>query len=157
MVVASARIATPPLTRSRAGRPPSSPKIQALLSRSPEQRLGSGPRDSEDVKAHPFFDGLDWAALDRKEIPPPFNPGVDNPMDLKNFDPEFVNEPVPSSVLQGAETVRPGGGRRRGRRGESSHLTPACRARPQLSVRVSDAFEGFSFVRPGGLAGAADP
>ncbi len=70
--------------------------------RAPDQRMGSGLRDAEEVMTHAFFTGIDWAALDRREIVPPFNPNVDDAMDLRNFDPEFVNEPVPSSILAAA-------------------------------------------------------
>lgn len=107
----------PPLARSW---------LERLLIRIPDQRLGGGARDADEVKSHEFFSTIDWQALDRKEITPPFNPGVADVMDLRNFDPEFVNEPVPSSVLPDAQT---------------------------LSVRVSNAFDGFSFV---GHANALD-
>jgi len=41
---------------------------QGLLIRIPDQRLGGGPRDAEEVKTHLFFESIDWAALDRKEV-----------------------------------------------------------------------------------------
>lgn len=73
--------------------------LERLLNRIPDQRLGGGPTDAEEVKAHEFFKGIDWAALDRKEVVPPFNPGVSDHMDLRNIDPEFTAEPVPMSVM----------------------------------------------------------
>ena len=33
--------------------------IRQLMNRDPSKRLGSSPRDSEEVKAHPFFAGTD--------------------------------------------------------------------------------------------------
>jgi len=70
-----------------------------LLVRIPDQRLGGSTEDAADVKKHVFFRDIDWAALDRKEVSPPFNPGVSDHMDLHNIDPLFTTEPVPMSVL----------------------------------------------------------
>ena len=39
-----------------------------LLERDPAKRLGGGPRDALDVKEHPYFQGIDWQALLRKEV-----------------------------------------------------------------------------------------
>jgi protein-serine/threonine kinase len=39
------------------------------------------------LKAHPFFDGIDWDALLKKEIPPPFKPVLKSESDVSNFDP----------------------------------------------------------------------
>ena len=90
----------PPLARSL---------LEGLLVRIPDQRLGGTAADADEIKAHPFFAAIDWvsaaagtllcnpsdppgpqAALDRREIPPPFNPGVADHMDLHNFDPQFT-------------------------------------------------------------------
>lgn len=43
-----------------------------LLTRDVDQRLGSGPDGSENVKKHPFFASIDWEKLERKEVEPPF-------------------------------------------------------------------------------------
>ncbi|KAE8574544.1 hypothetical protein XENTR_v10003475 [Xenopus tropicalis] len=45
-----------------------------LLKKDPEQRLGAGEHGAEDVRKSPFFEGLDWEALEKKEIEPPFIP-----------------------------------------------------------------------------------
>lgn len=48
--------------------------IIALLHRNPSKRLGSGPDDAEELKAHPFFTkaNIDWQqALERKLPVPP--------------------------------------------------------------------------------------
>lgn len=52
-----------------------SPFVQ-LLERDPSRRLGSGPEDGLEIKRHIFFKDIDWAALDRKEFEPPFDPKV---------------------------------------------------------------------------------
>jgi len=45
--------------------------IVKLLNRDPRKRLGAGPGDAEEIKAHPFFKCIDWQeALQRKLKPP---------------------------------------------------------------------------------------
>uniref|UniRef100_A0A1B8Y2D7 Protein kinase domain-containing protein n=1 Tax=Xenopus tropicalis TaxID=8364 RepID=A0A1B8Y2D7_XENTR len=48
--------------------------LENLLKKDPEQRLGAGEHGAEDVRKSPFFEGLDWEALEKKEIEPPFIP-----------------------------------------------------------------------------------
>lgn len=50
--------------------------ISKLLVKDPRQRLGGGEEDAKELKRHSFFDGLDWDALARKEIPAPFKPVI---------------------------------------------------------------------------------
>ena len=49
-----------------------------LLERDPHKRIACGPQgDSlDEIQRHPWFSPLDWAALDRKDIPSPFVPDV---------------------------------------------------------------------------------
>lgn len=47
-----------------------------------EQRLGR--YGSEEIKAHPFFKGIDWANL--REQPAPFTPELASPLDTRYFD-----------------------------------------------------------------------
>lgn len=54
------------------------------------------------------------------QLPPPWRPNVASDLDLRNIDQDFVNEPVPGSVMhQSVENL--------------------------ISVNVSDAFQGFSY------------
>lgn len=62
--------------------------LQRLLTRDPARRLGAGPNDAEDVKAHPFFRGIDWDALLQKRVPPPFCPTLRHASDTEWFDTE---------------------------------------------------------------------
>lgn len=44
--------------------------IQKLLHRDPKKRLGY-LRDGEEIKEHPFFEGVNWAAFLKRELKPP--------------------------------------------------------------------------------------
>lgn len=63
-----------------------------LLERDPAKRFGLN--GAEDVKSHPFFAGLDWDALERKEISPPWLPAVAGAEDTSNIAKEFTSEPA---------------------------------------------------------------
>jgi len=45
-----------------------------LLNRNPYKRLGSGRRDAEEIKEHPFFSNINWEeAMQRKlKVPKPY-------------------------------------------------------------------------------------
>jgi serine/threonine protein kinase len=47
-----------------------------LLTRDPNARLGCGPADAREIKAHPFFAGVDWVAMAAKRVPPPLVPAT---------------------------------------------------------------------------------
>ena len=57
--------------------------IQGLLQPKDYERLGSGPRGAEDIMKTAFFAPIDFAALYRREISPPFTPEVVNEFDTK--------------------------------------------------------------------------
>ncbi|ODN74163.1 hypothetical protein L202_07615 [Cryptococcus amylolentus CBS 6039] len=64
--------------------------VKGLLNRNPQNRLGS-QRGAVELKEHPFFANIDWDALYKKQITPPFKPIVDSDESVANFDPEFTN------------------------------------------------------------------
>jgi protein-serine/threonine kinase len=64
--------------------------VKGLLNRNPKHRLGA-TRDAEELKAHPFFADIDWEALAKKNVKPPFKPKLKGELDVSNFDPEFTN------------------------------------------------------------------
>ncbi|CAG5143763.1 uncharacterized protein ALTATR162_LOCUS1414 [Alternaria atra] len=64
--------------------------VKGLLNRNPKHRLGA-TRDAEELKAHPFFADIDWEALGKKNVVPPFKPKLKGELDVSNFDPEFTN------------------------------------------------------------------
>lgn len=107
--------------------------LEGLLIRIPDQRLGGGPRDAEEVKAHLFFESIDWAALERREMEPPFNPNITSALDLSNIDPQFTQEPVPNSVMP------------------SAAINQTTAAMGNLAVGKYDQFQGFSYTTKGAL------
>jgi len=76
--------------------------LQSLLNRDPNMRLGGGPGDAEEVKAHPFFSGIEWLAILQRRVSPPFRPAVSQSSDVKYFDREFVDLPVVNSEVTDA-------------------------------------------------------
>ena len=60
-----------------------------LLQREPTNRLGYNGFD--EIKSHPWFGGIDWDKLYRKEIEPPFRPTVKDDESTEQIDPEFTN------------------------------------------------------------------
>ncbi|CDU23532.1 probable protein kinase C [Sporisorium scitamineum] len=66
--------------------------LEKLLTRDPARRLGSGPTDAEEIKAHPFFRDINWDDIFNKRVPPPFCPTLKNPSDTSWFDAEFTSE-----------------------------------------------------------------
>ena len=64
--------------------------VKGLLNRNPKHRLGAAT-DAEELKRHPFFADVDWEALSKKLITPPFKPKLKSETDVSYFDPEFTN------------------------------------------------------------------
>ena len=46
--------------------------LSRLLIRDPKERLGSGERDANELKEHPFFQEMDWEGLASGRIMPPW-------------------------------------------------------------------------------------
>jgi serine/threonine protein kinase len=64
--------------------------LQGLLTKEPDQRLGSGPSDAQDVMGHKFFKDINWDKLYHKRVTPPFVPILNGPTDVSNFETEFT-------------------------------------------------------------------
>ncbi|KAG6036437.1 Serine/threonine kinase [Claviceps citrina] len=65
--------------------------LQKLLTREPEQRLGSGPTDAQEVMSQPFFRNINWDDIYHKRVEPPFKPSIKSATDTSNFDSEFTS------------------------------------------------------------------
>jgi len=49
--------------------------LSQLLDRRPAHRLGNGEHGVEDIKAHPWFAGVDWTKLEARRVTPPRSDG----------------------------------------------------------------------------------
>ncbi|KAM9298537.1 serine/threonine-protein kinase Sgk1 isoform 2-T2 [Morus bassanus] len=78
--------------------------LEGLLQKDRTKRLGA-KEDFMEIKNHIFFSPINWDDLINKKITPPFNPNVSGPSDLRHFDPEFTDEPVPSSIGQSPDSI----------------------------------------------------
>ena len=72
--------------------------IALLLVKDPKYRLGAA--GAEEVMKHEWFVDIDWSALERKQVRPPFVPRINGPLDVSCFSEEFtkggVDSPMPS-------------------------------------------------------------
>jgi hypothetical protein len=70
------------------------------LEKDPLKRLGGGPNDADEIKAHDFFKDVNWNDFINLKVTPPFFPMVvsfiiniqTSPTDISNFDVEFTRE-----------------------------------------------------------------
>lgn len=78
--------------------------IKGLLDRNVDRRLGCSKHTPFKVggvralKDHPFFKGLDWPALVRKEIEPPFKLDFKSSLDVTYFDDAFTSERITRQI-----------------------------------------------------------
>jgi len=68
--------------------------VKALLMGDPDSRLGGGAHDGEEVRAHEYFEGINFLDLEARKVAPPFRPLVRCRDDVRNFDKEFVKMPL---------------------------------------------------------------
>lgn len=85
-------------------------------------RLGARAAGIAELKAHPFFRGIDWEKLERKEIEPPFKPVVASETDIGNFDTTFTSEPAALTPPAPSDLVSSGM-----RRGSVAGASDCCR------------------------------
>ena len=105
--------------------------LKGFLNKNPLDRLGCHPQSGfTDIMQHIFFKAIDWDALERRQISPPFKPKVDEEEDiLSNFDPQFTTEPV--------------------------HLTPD---EPSMMEKIDQSeFEGFEYINPLLMSSESEP
>lgn len=62
--------------------------LEKLFERDPTRRLGV----VGNVRGHAFFKTINWPALEKREVSPPFKPKVKSANDCSNFDREFLSE-----------------------------------------------------------------
>ncbi|PNS19428.1 hypothetical protein CAC42_2605 [Sphaceloma murrayae] len=105
--------------------------VKGLLNRNPNHRLGA-KGDADELMAHPFFSDVDWNALGRKALVPPFKPKLKSELDTSNFDPEFTN----ALNAGGASSLN----------ARAAALAAGQNPETPLSPTLQTAFQGFTFV-----------
>lgn len=53
-----------------------------------------GANGVEDIKDHEYFETIDWDALERREVKPPYNPRLKSEKDVKHIDSKYLDENV---------------------------------------------------------------
>jgi len=56
-----------------------------------------GYNSSEEIKEHPFFAGVDWIRMSKKQVEVPFKPKISGEFDLGQIDEMFKKE-VPAET-----------------------------------------------------------
>lgn len=125
--------------------------VKGLLRREQHRRLGAGPGGLDKLQSHPFFLGLEWEALYRREVTPPFCPDIQGEGDVGHFEKTFTREAAIDSTIGGEKGGAGGedggffnglfpffGGGNKG--GSSSGR--------QAAVPVDDEFASFSYAAP---------
>ena len=59
--------------------------ISKLLDKDPRKRLGGGNGGAEELKRHPFLNGINWSDLEQKKMSAPFASQETNESDVGNF------------------------------------------------------------------------
>eukprot|EP01039_Chlorochromonas_danica_P011443 gene11443-12795_t len=77
--------------------------IRGLLRVNENERLGSGPRGAEEVKGSGFFRVINFDALFRREVTPPFIPEVVNEFDTKYVPKAYLQAEAKDSVDETAK------------------------------------------------------
>ncbi|XP_067206028.1 protein kinase C isoform X3 [Linepithema humile] len=68
--------------------------LKGFMTKNPAKRLGcvSANGGENAIKVHPFFQHMDWEALEARRVKPPIRPRIKNEKDAMNFDTEFTKE-----------------------------------------------------------------
>ena len=69
--------------------------IRRLLTADRSKRLGNLRNGALDVKNHKWFEGVDWASVERKGIPAPIVPRIKSTGDSQNFE-RYPSIPIES-------------------------------------------------------------
>jgi ribosomal protein S6 kinase alpha-5 len=64
--------------------------ISKLLVKDSRKRLGGGKDGAEELKRHPFLEGMDWSYLAQKNFWTPFERRMRNDLDVSNFPDKFT-------------------------------------------------------------------
>ncbi|XP_043506217.1 protein kinase C isoform X1 [Polistes fuscatus] len=68
--------------------------LKGFMTKNPAKRLGCVVANGGEaaIRVHPFFQHMDWDALEGRRVKPPIKPKVQSKKDALNFDAEFTRE-----------------------------------------------------------------
>jgi serine/threonine protein kinase len=72
--------------------------IRRLLIKDPRRRLGAQRGAWIELRPHPFFNGLDWDKVMKREVPAPYIPQTSGETGTENFEEVFTREKPIDSV-----------------------------------------------------------
>jgi serine/threonine protein kinase len=73
--------------------------IEAICNKNPEKRLGFN--GVEEIKAHPWFQEIDWEAVNELTVETPWKPPIRGALDVTQFDRKFTQEPNALTIEDG--------------------------------------------------------
>lgn len=73
--------------------------LRGLLTRNPNQRLGSGPNRTQELMDHPFYSSINWEMLYKKEIASPLHVRVKGQTDISNISSHYTREKAKDSIV----------------------------------------------------------
>lgn len=76
--------------------------VKGLLHREPSRRLGGGKAGFSAIQGHAFFSGMNWDAIERGLVIPPFVPSQD---DSRNFERDLGKMPIAESPVPGSRIL----------------------------------------------------
>ena len=114
--------------------------ILKLLNKHPTKRLGGGAHGAQEVKAHAFFDAMQWDDLLHKRVPVPFKPSISGELDTNNFADEFTRQvPTDSPAPHIAVTTLTQG---------VAAAAAALAAGTGAERTADQLFRGYSYIAP---------
>ncbi|KAI9286196.1 hypothetical protein BC943DRAFT_359373 [Umbelopsis sp. AD052] len=116
--------------------------LQGLLTRDPSQRIGVDG-GFEKIRSHGWFKGIDWHAMERKELKPPFTPDSKR----ANFDPsheleEILLEDNPLKVRKRSKPVASNAGG-----SIKSQISQNHDQSPEMQI-MDDKFLTYDYTKP---------
>lgn len=69
--------------------------MKQLFQKNPDQRIGT-KEGAKELRQHKWFHNLNWKAVEKKLIKPPFIPVIKADSDISNFDKEFTEQAIES-------------------------------------------------------------
>jgi serine/threonine protein kinase len=77
--------------------------LKALLERDPTKRIGYSDKDGDELRAHPFFNSIDWAEVRKQTHETAFRPKVKGAEDISCIDKLFTKEGLEETYVDPSE------------------------------------------------------